>query len=104
MSPIVLAIAVSVAVTATVFIVYILWTHRDHRGAHARHHDNLSGAALASQPAYQPETYHEFLERMRHHQLRRDNPDYDQNTGRHHVVEPDTGIGVRRERSDRHAA
>jgi hypothetical protein len=103
MSHIVFAVVISVVVTSAAFIVFIRWTHHEHRGAHARHDINLTAGALAQEPIHHGETHREFLERMRHHQARRDNPP-DAVTGRHHVPQVDADTDVPSERAERRVA
>ncbi|HEX3780302.1 MAG TPA: hypothetical protein VHX38_11590 [Pseudonocardiaceae bacterium] len=79
MTSIFIAVVVAVATTATVFTLWIWFTHRNHRGAHATYDKAKSPTAIA-------------------HRLARSGQD----TGRHHIAEPNPTPP--RERSERQVA
>ena len=77
MSPIVLAVLVAVAATTTAFTLWIRFTQRNHRGAHATYDKAKSPTAIALRVARSS-----------------------QDTGRHRIAEPTPLRG----RSERQAA
>ena len=79
MPPIVLAVLVAVAATAAAFTLWIRFTQRNHRGAHATYDKAKSPTAIALRVARSRSS---------------------QDTGRHHLAAP----VPRHERSERQAA
>jgi hypothetical protein len=80
--------AVSILGTVAVFLLWIWFTRRAHRGEHGRHDPNNSPAAVtaeAAKPSRAREPFREFQARLKTNQRCRTNP---HSGGRHAAPEP----------------